>query len=83
MARLPYLGILASFQSQLLHDLLNAGLLCVLVNLIHLEGSMELKLLQYSQCVNKKIVLLQVIKLLFETALSVLRYYWKSTILLQ
>ena len=45
MARLPYLGILASFQSQLLHDLLNAGLLCVLVNLIHLEGSMELKLL--------------------------------------
>ena len=82
MAWLPYYGILASFQTILLHDCINAGPFCVLVNLIHLEGSMELKLLQYGQCVNKKIILLHGIKLLFETSLCLLKYHRKYAILI-
>ena len=54
----PYLGVPASLQSQLLHDLLDAGPLRVLVDLIHLEGGIELKLLQNGQRANEKIILL-------------------------
>ena len=60
-ARHPYSGVLASFQTQLLHDLLDAMPLRFLVDLIHLEGSIELELLQYGQGANEKVILLQVV----------------------